>query len=243
LFLALGYIFQTFGMIPAQLGGTTPARTAFITGLFVVFVPVGQFLLTRTRPQASVWLGVLFAVAGLWFLSGLGASPTREAGSGWVWGDSMVFICSLAYTVHMLILGRSDDSYSTVLLTFVQLLVVMGVCAAMSVITGEQAPAPRGAQLWYALIICGVFASAYAFAIQTWAQQIMPPSQVALILIMEPAFGGLFGWLAAGAVFVRELIGAALMMCAMFFAELPGTTRQRTEPSLEGPPVLIDQSD
>ncbi|MCL2491670.1 MAG: DMT family transporter [Coriobacteriia bacterium] len=236
-FLSLGYIFQTYGLIPATQGGTTPARAAFITGLYVVLVPLSQFLLSKQRPSPGIFFGIIFAMIGLWFLSGLGSDSGQ---SYWVWGDTMVVICSVAYTIHMLILGRADESYSTVLMTFIQLTIVTLICASMSVVTHEHASFPQGFEIWSAIIICGVFASAFAFAIQTWAQQVMVPARVALILVSEPAFGGIFGWFAAGFVLRHELIGSTLMLGAMILSELWGIEKTTTEPSLEGPIVMID---
>jgi drug/metabolite transporter (DMT)-like permease len=215
--LSLGYIFQTYGLIPGEAGGTTPARTAFITGLFVIWVPLGQFLLSRKPLARGVVVGIVLALTGLWFLSGLALKST---GFMWVRGDTMVLLCSLAYAAHILVLGRLDDSHETVLLVFVQLAVVMLVCAVMAVLRSNTLGIPSDPTVRYAIVICGVFASAYAFAIQTWAQQIMAPARVALILVMEPAFGGLFGWIAQGFVQVHELIGALFMMSAFFLAEL-----------------------
>jgi len=237
-FMSLGYIFQTVGLVPASQGGTTPARTAFITGLYVVLVPLGQFIFRRQRPRKGVFAGILLALAGLWFLSGLGFGGGE---SYWVWGDTMVLICSGAYAAHMLILGRADKSYDTLLMTFVQLVMVMVICGAMSVVTQEGANIPNTGDVWFAIVICGVFASAFAFGVQTWAQQVMVPARVALILVLEPAFGGLFGWLAAGFVVRHELIGAALMLGGMLLSELWGAGKTAVEPSLEGPAVLIDE--
>jgi drug/metabolite transporter (DMT)-like permease len=239
-FISLGYIFQTTGLIPAELGGTTPARTAFITGFYVVLVPLGQFLLRRQKPRLGIIMGVVFAVIGLWFLSGLGLGSN---GGFWVWGDTMVFICSCAYTIHMLILGRTDETYDTLLITFIQLVMVMLICASMSVITQEHASIPQSVDVWFAIAICGVFASAFAFAIQAWAQQVMAPARVALILVLEPAFGGLFGWLAAGLVIWQEFIGAVFMIGGMILSELWGVGKTNAEPALEGPAVLMKSED
>ena len=236
--ISLGYIFQTIGLIPAEAGGTTPARAAFITGFYVVLVPIGQFIFRGQKPRGGVILGVLFALAGLWFLSGLGLATGETY---WVFGDTMVLICSLAYTGHMLVLGRADDSYDTLLITFIQLVMAMVICALMSVIAQEGAAFPVTSDLWFAIIICGVFASAFAFAVQTWAQQVMVPTRVALILVLEPAFGGLFGWMAAGFVIAHEFIGAALMLGGMLLSELWPSRKNSAELSLEGPPVLVEE--
>jgi drug/metabolite transporter (DMT)-like permease len=153
----------------------------------------------------------------------------------------MVLFCSMAYAVHMLILGRSDETYDTVVMTFVQLVIVMIVCACLSIATQEHAAVPATGTLWGAIVICGVLASAIAFAIQTWAQQVMMPARVALILVMEPAFGGLFGWFVAGHVVAHEAIGAALMLGGMVLSELWAARHVEAEPALEGPAILVEE--
>jgi len=61
----------------------------------------------------------------------------------------------------------------------------------------SQIPLPTDPRVLVAILITGVFASAVAFVVQTWAQRKLPPSRVALILVTETAFGGVFGWAAA----------------------------------------------
>ncbi|MCL2025162.1 MAG: DMT family transporter [Coriobacteriia bacterium] len=222
-FLTAGYVFQTVSLLPADQGGTTPARAAFLTGLYVVMVPVGQFVIRRQKPRKGVVIGVALALAGLWFLSGL----TLSGASDWVWGDTMVLIAAFIYSAHMLTLGRTDESYSTTMLAFIQLVVVAVVCMVMSVVTQEQAPfIPPSSLVWFSIIITGVFGSAFAFGIQTWAHQVMVPASVALILVLEPAFGGAIGWLVAGSVVPHEFVGAMLMMLGMLASELLGTSRE-----------------
>jgi drug/metabolite transporter (DMT)-like permease len=92
--------------------------------------------------------------------------------------------------------------------------------------------------------VTGVVASAAAFAIQTYAQRHIPPARTALILISEPAFGGLFGWIAGETLGVRGFAGAVLILAGMAAAELLGARvgaeeAGRLEPSMEGPTVPL----
>lgn len=242
LFLTAGYIFQTWGLDGE--GGTSPARAAFITGLYVVFVPLAQALILRRRPRGATVLGAGLALAGLWLLSGTGGS-----GGGWVTGDSLVVVAAIAYSAHMLVLGSTDERHDTGALTLVQLVVVTVITAAISLAT-EKPSLPTDASVIVAIVICGVFASALAFVVQTWAQRRMPPARVALILVLEPAFGGLFGWGAAGVWPIREIAGAALMMGGMVVSEIMAAFRTRPgehlefEPAVEGMPVpLVEEGE
>lgn len=237
LFLTAGYVFQTWG-----LQGTSASKAAFITGMFVVITPALQALLLRRIPRFTTVLGVALAVVGLWLLSGGG-------GGGWSTGDTRVLICAAAYSAHMIVLGAIGDRHDVRPLTLVQLATVAVVCGAVSLVT-EPVALPAEGSVWVALLITGVFASAVAFAVQTYAQQILSPAKTALILITEPAFGGIFGWFAGERLGVGGVVGAALILSGMVVAELVGAARTTAEgvaeyePSVEGPPVLlIDEHD
>jgi drug/metabolite transporter (DMT)-like permease len=233
--LAAGYIFQTWGLAPKV--GTTPARAAFITGMYVVLVPLLQAIVLRRMPRRSTLLGAALAAAGLFLLSGAGAS------GGWVTGDTLVLICAVAYSVHMIVLGSTDERHDTIALTLIQLATVAVVCSVISV-AAERVGPPTDPRVWASIVFTGVVASALAFVVQTWAQRRIAPARVALILVMEPAFGGLFGWAVAGVAPPREIAGAALMLGGMIVAEAvaalsPAREHIEFEPAMEGPPVPV----
>lgn len=232
-FLCAGYIFQTWG-----LQDTSASKAAFITGMFVVFTPVMQAAILRRPPRGSTVAGVVLAVAGLWFLSG------GDAG-GWSVGDTRVLLCAIAYSGHMIVLGGPGRSHEVLPLTLVQLAFTALVCAAIALAT-EPVALPSGVSVWLALVLTGVFASAVAFAVQTYAQQHISPSRTALILISEPAFGGLFGWLAGEALGASGLVGAALILGGMVFAEVVAARSGPLdhvvfEAAIEGPSVPITE--
>ncbi|MHB9002989.1 MAG: DMT family transporter [Coriobacteriia bacterium] len=230
-FLCAGYVFQTWG-----LQGTSATKAAFITGMFVVITPIMQALLLRRPPRLSTVAGVTLAVAGLWLLS------AADSG-GWTVGDTRVFLCAVAYSAHMIVLGSIGRKHDVLPLTLVQLAVTALVCGAIALST-EPIALPADGSVWVALVLTGVFASAVAFAVQTYAQQHISPSRTALILISEPAFGGLFGWAAGEALGVRGVAGAALILGGMVLAEVvaaraPASEHVVFEPAIEGPSVPV----
>lgn len=235
-FLTAGYVFQTWG-----LQGTSASKAAFITGMFVVITPALQALILRRIPRRTTVLGVVLAVVGLWLLSGGG-------GGGWNVGDTRVLLCAVAYSAHMIVLGSVGDRHDVRPLTLVQLATVAVVCGGISAFT-EPLALPAQGSVWVALVITGVFASALAFAVQTYAQQFLSPSKTALILITEPAFGGIFGWIAGERLGIGGLAGSMLILSGMVVAELLGTGAEggnapvEYEPSVEGPPVPLIEGD
>ena len=230
-FLTAGYVFQTWG-----LQGTSASKAAFITGMFVVVTPVLQAMLLRRPPRRWTVLGVVLSVVGLWLLSG-------GEGGGWTVGDTRVLICAVAYSAHMIVLGSVGAEHDVRPLTLVQLVTVAVVCGAISLAT-EPIAAPPDVGVWVALLVTGVLASAVAFAVQTYAQRFISPTRTALILITEPVFGGLFGWLAGERLGIGGLAGSALILTGMIIAELFGAKARAgesvvLEPALEGPPVPV----
>lgn len=229
--LCAGYIFQTWG-----LQATSASKAAFITGMFVVITPALQALLLRRPPRPATIAGVALAVVGLWLLSG-------GTDGGWNVGDTRTLLCAAAYSVHMIVLGGMGRAHDARPLTLVQLATVAVFCGAIALIV-ERPSLPSDAGVWFALVITGVFASAVAFAVQTYAQRIISPTKTALILIMEPAFGGVFGWLAGESLGIGGAVGAALILGGMVVAELVGASAPPDEhvviqTTLEGPAVPV----
>jgi drug/metabolite transporter (DMT)-like permease len=232
-FLTLGYVFQTLG-----LARTSPSKAAFITGMFVVITPLMQAIVLRRAPARAAWLGVVSAVAGLWLLSG-------SAGGGWNLGDTLVLGCAVAYSFHIIALGTLGRRHDARPFALVQLVMAGLVCGAVGVLV-ERPGLPTGTSVWVALAVTGVLATAVAFAVQTYAQRHLSPTRTALILVTEPAFGGLFGWLFAHEVLgVRGWAGAALVLAGMVTSEVLAVLaarrdeRRTLETGIEGPPAQV----
>jgi drug/metabolite transporter (DMT)-like permease len=229
-FLTAGYVFQTWG-----LQDTSASKAAFITGMFVVITPIMQAVVLRRIPRRWTILGVVLAVLGLWLISG-------GSGSAWTVGDTRVLLCAVAYSAHLIVLGGVSDRHDLRALTLVQLAVVAIVTTVIALLT-EKPTLPGDAGVWAALLVTGIFASAFAFAVQTYAQRFLSPTKTALILITEPAFGGLFGWIAGDRLGIGGMAGSALILTGMVVSEVVGAGAGEgrsieLEPAIEGPPVL-----
>lgn len=207
-FLTAGYIFQTLG-----LERTTPSDAGFITGLFVVLTPLLGALVLCQRVSAIAWVAAAVSALGLYLLSGAGGDFTLR-------GDGLVFLCALCFAAHILATGRAVERHDVGALLVVQLGVAGGACLVLALATGDL-ELPRGFDVWSALVVTAVFASALGFFVQTYAQQHAPPARTALILASEPAFAGLFGYLLAGdRLSAVAWLGAGLIMTAIITVEL-----------------------
>jgi drug/metabolite transporter (DMT)-like permease len=182
--LALGYGLQTAG-----LARTTVSSTGFITGLCVVLTPITAYVLFRDHIPAGAWVGVVLATVGLAMLSGIAAGSTA--------GDLLVLGGAAAYALQIVLLERYAPHYDPVAFTLVEM---VAACLGFTVIAGARGElsVPHGWTVWGALLVTGIFASAFAFLVQTWAQRDLSATRTALVFTAEPVFAGLFGYLLAG---------------------------------------------
>jgi len=201
--LAAGYLTQTAG-----LALTSPGNAGLITGLFVVFTP----LLNRIFGGAIhgwTWLATGLSLAGLVFLTG---GP-----SGMGLGDLLVLACAVLFALHIVLLGKWSPGLSAAPLAMVQ----MAACTLLFSAGGTWSLRPPSGSVWFAIVITGVFASALAFYIQTWAQGFISPNRTALILATEPAWALVAAVVLAGQrLGLVQSIGAVLVLGAIVGHEL-----------------------
>lgn len=205
--LGLGYISQTIG-----LDLTTAAITGFLTGLYVVFTPIMVWVFFKKKIQAKVVVGVALAFAALLFISFNGFS--FDPGQVWL------IACALLFAGH--IIGLSSWSYpkNIYALTVVQLASASAVNWLGAIGDGYQAP-PNGF-VWGTVVFTAVFATALAFLAQTWAQSIMDPSRVAIILTTEVIFAAAIAVAVGQEVLEpRVVVGGILIVAAMLIVEWP----------------------
>lgn len=207
-FLTAGYVFQTLG-----LEETSASNAGFITGMMVVLTPLLAALILRDRITRLAWAAAIVSTVGLWLLSGSGGGFTLR-------GDGLVFLCAVSFALHILATSRAVRDHDAGALLVVQLLVAATVCLAGAAVVGDL-EWPRGGEVWAALAVTAVFASAVGFFVQTYAQRHAPPARTALILASEPAFAGLFGYLLADdRLTALAWLGAGLIMAAIIAVEL-----------------------
>jgi drug/metabolite transporter (DMT)-like permease len=213
-----GYAFQTVGLTM-----TTASKSAFITGFFVVLVPVFLGILGAGRVSHWVWAGVLTAVAGLYFLT-VPASGLVDLNAG----DVLTFFCAVLYALHIIAIGHYAPHFSSRALVFLQIAVTALLSvAAVPVFWAGGWEAPRvewTTGLVWAVLITGILATVVTFLGQIWAQRYAAPSHVALLLTLEPVFAGLTSYVFAGErMGGRGFLGAALILTGILIAELKGS--------------------
>jgi drug/metabolite transporter (DMT)-like permease len=196
--LAAGYLTQTVG-----LSMTSPANSGLITGLFVVFTPLIDRIFGVPLHRWTA-IAVVVALAGTVMLVG------GPAGFGL--GDILTVGTAVLFALHHVLLSKWSPGLRSAPLAMVQ----MGTSALIFTGGGSWSLRAPSVSVWIAIVITGVFASALAFYIQTWAQQHLSASRTALILTTEPAWALVAAVLLAGQRFgLLQAAGAALVLAAI----------------------------
>ena len=200
-FLFAGYLFQTLG-----LKLTTAPKSAFITGLASVMVPLLSSLVYHIRPQISEWIGVLLATVGLGLMTLEGAIGSMSR------GDLLTFLCALAFACHVLTLGRFAPQVDFELLSVTQ--VATATAWAFLLFRGvEQPHLEWRPAVVYAILVTGLLCTALAFSVQSWAQRYTTSTRTALLYMLEPVVAWATSYVAVGeGLSGRGATGAALIV-------------------------------
>lgn len=208
-FLWLLYAPQTIG-----LGYTSAANSGFITGLFVVFVPLFSFLFFKQIPSFMRLFAVGLSLTGLAVLTG----GLKEINIG----DMLTIITAMAYAIHILFADKYvKGDLNPLVLSFQQFLTV-GVLSLIAGVIFKLPFSPGNPTTLGIIAFLAIFPTLSAFVIQLVAQKFTTPVKVALIFAMEPVFAAVFAWTLGGEVFTySQAAGGILIVAAMIISELP----------------------
>jgi drug/metabolite transporter (DMT)-like permease len=231
--LAIGYQFQTTG-----LARTTPSKSAFITGLLVVMVPLLSIIPGLRPPGArpprwKAFLGAALAFTGIVLLTAPAAGPIAGSTSllgqtarllpdttSINLGDLLTLGCALGFAFHCLALSHISPRIAFQPLALLQ----VGFCAvfmALSLPLIEHPHLTWTPRLAVALGIAAVLSTAVGFSVQSWVQSVLPPTHTALLLTLEPVFAWITSFLVMGErLGLRPACGALLILSGIALTEL-----------------------
>jgi drug/metabolite transporter (DMT)-like permease len=211
----LGINLQQTGLVH-----TTAGKAGFITGLYVIFVPI-LGLFWRQKVGVWGWMGISLALAGLYFLS-------MTSSFVLAYGDSLILACAFAWAGHVLVLGYFSPKMGSFVLAFGQAF----VCAVLSLLMAFIVEDFTLGDIWltrYPLFFGGVASVAIGFTLQVIGQKDSPPAHAAVILQLEAVFAAFFGWLLLAEVMSsRSILGAGLMLAGMLTAQLGMLRRSKS---------------
>ena len=200
-----------YGLQTAGLELTTVASTGFITGLYVVFTPLLALAFFGTPVPRVLWAGVALALVGLLLLNGVPGGSTL--------GNALVLGNAIFQAFQITAMERFAPRYDPRALTFLQMATAFVGFTIVALALG-QLEVPRGATVWGALLVTGVFAGALGYLIATWVQAQTTAARAALVFTLEAPFAALAGVLLAGEVLGWVgWLGCAVMMAGIVIAE------------------------
>lgn len=206
LMLFAGASLQQIGMVT-----TTAGNAGFLTGLYVILVPViGLFWGQRTGMGA--WTGAVLAVAGMWLLS-------VQEGFHIVSGDLWVMASAVCWAGHVLLVGHLAQKVDVLMLSCLQF-VVCGVLSLTTAFLFEDFTMQAVQAAAIPILYGGIMSVGVAYTLQVVGQQWAKASHAAIILSLEGAFAALGGWLLIGETLtLRQLLGCALMLAGMLVSQ------------------------
>jgi drug/metabolite transporter (DMT)-like permease len=192
---------------------TSAANAGFITGLYIVIVPILGLLLKHST-GLNTWLGCAIAVWGMYFLS---IKDDMSIG----FGDALQLIGALFWAVHILLIDHLARKHSAILLSQIQFM----ICALISLgvsLAIETTVLSNIGLAWGALAYSGLISVGVGYTLQVVAQKNAHPAHVAIILSLEAVFAAIGGILLLNeSLDNRALLGCALMLLGMLVSQIP----------------------
>ncbi len=209
-FLFSAFATQTFG-----LAYTQSSIVAFITGLNVICVPFLAYFIFKEEITKNVLLGSFIAVFGLYLLTMSGTLTFEK-------GEFLTLICAFLFALQIIFTGKFSKEVNVFLLVLFQLITVAVLSLIFSLSLEEKTfDISYNYAFFKAVIITAVFATVYAFLIQTYMQQFTTATKTAIIFAMEPVSAAIFAYITVNELLsYTQIFGAILIVFATIIAEL-----------------------
>ena len=210
-----------FGSSLQQVGlvYTTAGKAGFITGSYVVMVPVIGTVVGVARTGIGRWLAVVLALAGLYLLSICDDFTVGQ-------GDALVALCAVFFALHVLYLAKVAHRNPVIPLAIVQFLVT-GVASLLFAVSLETPETGAIVATWLPILYGGCCSVGIAYSLQVVAQRTAHPTHAAILLSLEGAFAALGGFLLLGEqLSLREGVGSVILLSAMLLSQLAVPRRQ-----------------
>ena len=205
--------FQQFGIQYTSVG-----KAGFITAMYILLVPVmGLFI--HKKVGFKVWVGVAFAVCGLYLLCMKNGLKLEK-------GDTMVLICAFIFSLHILVIDYFSPKVDGVRMSCIQFW-VCGILSLVCAFLFETPDLGSIAAAWQPVCYGGIMSCGVAYTLQIVGQKDMNPTVASLILSLESVVSVIAGFLILHQTMSRrELLGCCMMVIAIVLAQLPNRNRK-----------------
>ncbi|RGY96008.1 DMT family transporter [Clostridium sp. AM58-1XD] len=192
---------------------TTAGKAGFITTLYIVIIPIMGLMIGK-RADGKVWVSVLIAVIGLYLLS-------VKEGFSVGYGEFLIFLCAIAFSVHILVIDYFSPKADGVFISCVQFFTA-GLISWIFAFIFETPEIGKIAEAWVPVLYAGIMSCGVAYTLQVVAQRDTDPTVASLILSLEAVFSALAGWAILHQMMSRrEMTGCLFVFCAVILAQLP----------------------
>ena len=218
LFLFAGFVSQTFAFKYADT-----SSVAFIIGLNVALVPFIAAGLFRHKIYSYAYVGVAFAVAGLYMIG--------DTKVGFGLGEILALVCACAYSFHIVLTNRLVQKCDLVNMVYFEILTLVALCFAAILVFEDAKIAPVADKAFIiAMLVVGVLGTAFAFFAQALMQKFTTPVKTAIFFTLEPVTAGAMGYfIGAEDISAYRLCGAALILVGVLISEIGSYLRAKKE--------------
>ena len=208
--LAVSASLQQFGI---QLTGES-GRAGFITGLYLIIVPIAAFIIFKEKPSLFVWIAIPISLLGLYFLS-------VTSGFSVEGGDVLVLVCAFGFSAQMILVDRVGTKVEILKFSCTQFFAAGVICMILGFIFGNLEWAGIANNI-FPILYCGVMSAGAAYTLQNIGQKFTAPAVASLLFALEGLFATIFecifeGNLPSG----RAFIGCLLMLTAVLLSQIP----------------------
>ena len=213
-FLTMAALFQQMGMVY-----TTAGKGGFITAMYILLVPVINWILFKRKSRPLVWIAVLMGIIGIYLLCVTGGFILEK-------GDALVLVCPFFFAGHILCCDYFVQRANPVEMSAVQFLTTTLLSTVMAFIF-ENPSWQQVAAAVVPIVWLGVLSSGIGYTLQLIAQQYTDPTVASLLMSLEAVFAVMAGAVLLGErMSAREMIGAVIMFAAIILVQIPA--RERT---------------
>lgn len=201
---------QQVGLLYTQVG-----KAGFITSLYILFVPLLGILFFKNRVDKKLWISIVIAIVGFYFLSIFGNSFELE------FGDTLILICAIFFALQILIIDKLVKDTNVILVSIIQFTVVAFITAFI-MIYKEPINLINIKQAWFPLLYAGLFSSGIAYTLQIFGQRDTDPTVASLIMSLEAVFALITGFIILSQnLMIHELVGCLFIFIAIVISQLP----------------------
>ena len=209
LFLGAASLFQQFGIVT-----TTAGKAGFLTALYILLVPVLNWLLFKKRSSLHVWVAIAIGVVGMYLLCVTEDLRLTR-------GDALVCVCAVLFSGHILCCDYFSRRADPVQLSAVQFITVALISGVIAFLVEEPSWEKIRAAA-FPIVYCGVVSGGVGYTLQMVAQRMTDPTVASLLMSLESVFAALAGALLLHErMSARELLGSVILFAAIVLVQLP----------------------